>query len=132
MALGFYLWKGGSVEGLRNEGLHMYFGNSRIEDLEANFCNGDKADNFKCECVIKPVYQDLTTRLTPKQIAEIDQKPDERIDQIRVSLGNKKDEITDCGMAKNKPMMEKALAIFKAAGVKIKEGLENADGKPNE
>lgn len=103
LALAFYFWQGGTVEGLKGKGIQTLIRQSSLTNLEANNCEGEKADKTRCLCIIQPLKEDLEARLSYSEMQEID-KDKERVKvEIAKSLGNKQKEIRNCIISKKGP-----------------------------
>ncbi len=66
-----------------------------LSDLKTKYCSGNlsKDDKIKCECIIEPLYKDLTSRFSNK---ELDDLKDNKLKLLRVfteTINRNKDEI---------------------------------------
>jgi len=94
--LAWYFWQGGTVSGLKDESIKTVFKQAPLTALEDNLCLGQKADRIKCECIVQPVAQDLTARLTRKELSAVSASPEERVTELRKSMRNRRREIRQC------------------------------------
>jgi len=102
-ALAFYLWQGGSINELQGKGMEALFDQSSLSQLEENNCEGEDADKTKCLCIIGPIKEDLSSRLSISDMTSIDLDKELVKKEIRTSLKNKQKEIRKCIVNKKGP-----------------------------
>lgn len=127
-----YFFQGGTVDGLKKQAdkvkagsVKLYFKNTTIADMKNKFCTPEKAEKFKCRCVITSVHNDLTSRFSASDLAKLDQDDQLRLKEIRQSLRNTRNEIMNCGAQKEgKAFVEKMKWLFESTTENLKEGLE--------
>ncbi len=91
-----YLFFNGGLDVLKQySDLETIFVNTTLENLKADLCK-EKERSIKCECIVMPVYQDLTKRLTKEEIATFSVDKDAIAKQIKISLVNQQNEIRHC------------------------------------
>ncbi|MCD4792818.1 MAG: hypothetical protein K8R54_06280 [Bacteroidales bacterium] len=69
----------------------LYFNDiSNINDLHAKYCDNlsDKKDSLKCVCIVQPVEEDFTTRLSKEEIDNMNNVKFAK--ELSVSLFNKR------------------------------------------
>ena len=62
VALAIFFYKGGTVDQLGQEGIDLFFKESRVDNMIAVNCPESKADKAKCNCVVVPTNEDLQRR----------------------------------------------------------------------
>lgn len=102
-ALAFYLWQGGSINELKGKGMEALIDQSSISRLEENNCEGDNSDKTKCLCIVGPIKEDLSSRLSISDMASIDLDKELVRKEIRISLKNKQKDIRKCIISKKGP-----------------------------
>ena len=101
LGLAWYFWQGGSIEGLKDEGVRQLFKKATIADMKEVYCEGEKAEKAKCLCIVTPVYEDLHQQYSASELREIDQNEDTRMEAIRESLKRNGKDVRQC-LAENK------------------------------
>jgi hypothetical protein len=102
IALAAYLFLfDGSISDLKRGGTKLMFSGATLSGLEERYCSLGKEEKYKCECIARPVAEDLKRRLTEEQMREIDRDKSRIYDELHTSMGNKRKEINDC-LIKNK------------------------------
>ena len=122
VALGYFFWNGGTVDDLKEEVVQALFKEQDINQLLSTYCEGSKADGFKCECIVKPVYEDLTSRLSAEEIAALANDEQARIAQIRQSMRNQGSTIRSCIVKeKGGEYWDKVKGVIEVAGDQLKK-----------
>jgi len=130
VVIALYFWQGGTVEGLKDkaqntkeDGINLwvnsYFKTKKvaIPDLVETFCVADKVDKAKCACVITPVYEDLTSRLSSSELAALEQNHSLKIREIRNSITNRNEFIKKCGVERKGQDFKKGMEwLFQKTG----------------
>ncbi|MEZ4686116.1 MAG: hypothetical protein R3B47_08640 [Bacteroidia bacterium] len=102
IALALYLFVfGGSISDLKQSGTRLLFSGATLSGLEERYCGLGKEDKYKCECIARPVAEDLKGRLSEAEMREIDRDKDRIFEELHISMGNRRKEINDC-LIKNK------------------------------
>ena len=102
VGLVIYFWQGGTVSDLKDTGVRTVFNKkTTLSGMVAQLCEDEKAEKVKCICIVQPVHEDLTRRLSAGQMAAIDRDSDRVQEEIRISLGNQRKAISNC-LVKNK------------------------------
>ncbi|MGB0521766.1 MAG: hypothetical protein ACPGJS_02340 [Flammeovirgaceae bacterium] len=135
IGLGWFFWQGGTVDELQQKadkvkagGVKLYFKNETISGMKSRFCTPERAEKFKCRCVITSVYNDLTTRFSEAELAKLDQNDELRLQEIRQSLKNQRKNIMDCGTEKEgKAFVDKMKWLFEQTGESIKDGFQKKE-----
>lgn len=96
IAFGYYFWNGGTAEELKEMGVQTLFKEADVTKLVDTYCSDGQENSLKCDCLAKPIYQDLTSRLSAEQLQSLATNEEERIRQIRQSFRNKGSEIRAC------------------------------------
>lgn len=96
LAVGVFLWQGGTVDELKLKGIGTVFGNTPISQFESKYCGGEKEDRSMCDCVAQPIYQDLKSRYSSGELSTLDLDKNKRKEAIKESLKNKQGEILSC------------------------------------
>ena len=96
VGLVIYFWQGGSVASLKGAGVRSLFGDSNIQTMMDDHCSGEKAERVKCSCIVEPVYQDLTQRLTPTEITEANTNAQRMEKELEKSISSLQKEISLC------------------------------------
>lgn len=101
IALGYFFWNGGTADELQGMGVQALFDESDVTKLVETYCSGGQANSLKCDCLARPIQEDLTSRLSAAELSALAGNEAERIRQIRQSFRNKGAEIRAC-MVKEK------------------------------
>ena len=97
LALGVFLWQGGTVDDLKLKGIGTLFGDTPISQFESKYCGGDSQDDrTMCDCVAQPIYQDLKSRYSSGELSALDLDKSKRKEAIKESMKNKQGEIFSC------------------------------------
>jgi hypothetical protein len=96
IGLVWFFWQGGTVEELKYKGVQALFRNTSVLEIEDRFCQTEKADTWKCQCLARPVSQDLQARFSEQELKEIDVNDELRLEEIRNSMRIRNDEIQAC------------------------------------
>ncbi len=122
IAFGYFFWQGGSIEDLKDMSVKGLFKEKDVTQLVNTYCNGTEDNSIKCDCLAKPIYEDLSSRLSAEELQALANNEEERIAQIRQSFKNKGAEIRAC-MVKEKggAYWEKMKGAVEAASESLKE-----------
>ena len=96
IGLAIFFWQGGTVSDLKGAGVNSLFGDSNMQTMMDDHCAGEKAERVKCSCIIEPVYQDLSNRLSASEIAEANRNPDRMEAELHKSVSALQKEISLC------------------------------------
>ena len=135
VAVALYFWQGGTVEGLAEKGkntkedvidysLGQYFDvkNTAISDLVNTYCADGRENETKCKCVVTPVYNDLTSRLSASELKQLESNKELKIREIRNSITNQAQTIKSCGsQAEGKKFMNSMKWLIQLVGNAIQE-----------
>ena len=91
--VGLFIWNNLSVEEVKEEGIEAVFKNKTISEMP-ELCA--TKETIKCKCIIEIVHADITERLSKREIRKTDKDPQAVMEQIQISLRNKKKEIKKC------------------------------------
>ena len=76
--------------------LHNYGPGNLIADVTELYCEGEKMDEVKCECFVKPILSDLESRLSADDMLALRNDLSKSTDEFLTSYKNKKEEINSC------------------------------------
>lgn len=96
LGLAWYFWQGGTVQGLTDKAVDQIFKETTLTTMESDLCQGPMADKGNCRCIVYPVSQDISSRLSAREMAEFDQDPERVREEIKKSIKNKQKEIRKC------------------------------------
>lgn len=100
MLFGYLFFFGGSIEDVLEPGLEQMFKKNTIEQLMAKHCNPEKMDVLRCECIIMPVYSDLTKRFNDLQLKELSENNKRMTEEVLISFQNQKERMKNCAKEK--------------------------------
>ena len=81
--------------------VYQYYGpGNLIEDIKELYCEGNNADEVKCECFVKPISSDLKSRLSADEQDALKDNPYKSFEELLTSYKNKQEEINDCFKSK--------------------------------
>jgi len=85
-----FFWKGTGIVKLGNE-------NFIVNELKTKYCDAPKeGKNVKCDCIIKPIYDDIHSQYSDQQLMELKENKIKSIRIVYQSIKAHKDEIKDC------------------------------------
>lgn len=96
LALGIFFWQGGTMDELKLKGIGTLFGDTPISQFEDKYCAAEKEDRSMCDCVARPIYQDLKSRYSSGELSALDLDKKGRKEAIKESMKNKQAEILSC------------------------------------
>ncbi|GAB4337169.1 MAG: hypothetical protein OHK0038_15550 [Flammeovirgaceae bacterium] len=94
----------------KEAGLEEFF-NKLSLDKNANVCE-EVRNEAKCECIYKPLHQDLISRLSPEEIQKATENNDYKMAEIKTSMKNMKQVIKQCLLERNSHDLHKAIDTF--------------------
>ena len=101
LGLVYYFWQGGTSADLKMSGTKTLFTNAKLSTLESRYCKEGKEEKTKCLCITTPVAEDLQSRLSAKEMQEIDLDQKKVYTELHKSMRNKRKQINNC-LIKNK------------------------------
>ena len=125
IALGYFFWNGGTAEELKGMGVQALLREPDVTRLVEAYCSGDQSSSLKCDCLARPIQEDLTSRLSPEELQALTANKGARIRQIRQSFRNKGEEIRSC-MVKEKggEAWDRIKGALKSASENLNKGGE--------
>jgi hypothetical protein len=102
----------------KEAGLEEFFNKLSLEK-DANVCE-EVRNETKCECIYKPLHQDLTSRLTPEELQKASENKDYKMAEIKNSMRNMKVAIKQCLVERNGEDLQKAIDTFVEATGNVK------------
>ena len=96
IALAWYFWQGGTVDGLKLKGVEQVFKDTSLSNMEEDLCQGEKADKLKCQCIVMPVKEDLESRFSQEEMQRMDTDEEIVKEEIARSIKNQQKEIRSC------------------------------------
>lgn len=108
---GYYIWNSGSADGLIGTGLESMLHDTTITQLMDKHCTPENRDGTKCECVVTPIYNDLSMKYNKYEMTQLEQNKKKMIDEMMSSLKTKRPEIEAC--IKNKGEQSTVFKMYK-------------------
>lgn len=105
-----FYWDGGFISIGKKEFI--------LYELEEKYCSED-GDNIKCECMIKPLLEDIRSKYTEEEIKSIGKDNRETIKILRKSIQENREVIRECYQEnKTNNSMKENLEDFKDKRIK--------------
>ncbi|GAB4420705.1 MAG: hypothetical protein OHK0039_34600 [Bacteroidia bacterium] len=123
IALVIYFWRGGTTAKLTDKALDALIAPRSVAGLLTDNCGGDRDTTARCICLIRPVYEDLTSRYDAAEIARIDSDAAQVRQALRESLRRQRGQIQQCLARTQGPRYQEQ---FRQAWEQVRQGLEAA------
>ena len=102
----YLFWTGGDVKGLVQPGIKSILKNKSITELHAKFCSPARASKAACACIIQPVYTDLNSRFSKKDLETLSSDKDWISREVMVSYESKKEFMNECLKSKKEDKLK--------------------------
>ncbi|MEH0156754.1 hypothetical protein V6R21_21670 [Limibacter armeniacum] len=117
----FFFW----YKMIPDSGLDVFFKKAeKLSDLQRLCAESEGLKEVKCDCIVEPIYNDMSQRLTGERLTEVEANPELFKKELRKSLQNSRHEIKDCIAKEKGPEMadkiEKAIDGVQDFGENVK------------